>query len=42
MPAPTRSGDCGTKVTVTETANREYQRVTTEANGTIHHQVGGA
>jgi hypothetical protein len=34
--------DCGTKVTVTETANREYQRVTTDANGTTHYQVRGA
>lgn len=34
--------DCGTKVTVTEIVNREYQRVTTDADGTMHFQVRGA
>jgi hypothetical protein len=34
--------DCGTRVTVTEVVNREYQRVTTDADGTTHIQVRGA
>jgi hypothetical protein len=34
--------DCGTRVTVTEVVNREYQRVTTDADGTTHFQVRGA
>jgi hypothetical protein len=39
---PYTSVDCGTTLTVTEVVNREWQRVTTDADGITHIQVTGA
>jgi hypothetical protein len=39
---PYTSVNCGTTLTVAEVVNREWQRITTDANGTMHIQVTGA
>ncbi len=39
---PYTSVNCGTTLIVTEVVNREWQRITTDANGTTHIQRTGA
>ncbi len=39
---PYTSVNCGTTLTVTEVVNREWQRITTDANGTVHIKITGA
>lgn len=39
---PYTSHDCGTTLTFTQVVNREWQRITTDADGTMHIQITGA
>lgn len=39
---PYTSVNCGTTLTFTEVVNREWRRITTDADGTMHIQVTGA